>query len=160
MRQVHAVDSEYQIDRTQIINKKLTNLLKYAQRYLPNVRVHYEDRSTWTNTRYDYVLCANVLSTIPHKKDRIAVLRRISNSINNKGKALLCTQFRNSYFKAYESNPSAKRVLDGWLIESNHGPSFYGIIPPDKLTDLCIDSGLKVLESYQKGESAYVLASN
>jgi 2-polyprenyl-3-methyl-5-hydroxy-6-metoxy-1,4-benzoquinol methylase len=134
-------------------------LAEYASKYLSNVKVCDVQGSHWQIPRYDFVLCANVLSAIPNKRIRINILRLVYPLIKRKGKLFVCTQYRNSYFNAYADNPNARKYLDGWLISNSHGESFYGIIPPEELKSICVKAGYDIVECYSKGESAYILAN-
>ena len=158
--EVVAVDSEFQLGRMQIIAGEETNLRAYAAEHLPNVTVSDVAARSWQRRRYDFALCTNVLSTVPFPKIRLSILREIRACLRSgTGQVLVSTQFRNTYFKTYASNPSATKHGDGWLIRSRHGAAFYGIIDKDGLAQLCRGAGLTVTESFVKGESAYVLAT-
>ena len=63
------------------------------------------------------------------------------------------------YFKSYNSNPSAQKFLDGWIIKKGKFYTFYGIIKPKDLTDLCIKHGLKILHSKLLDGSIYLEVS-
>jgi len=156
---VFAVDSIFQIERTQIINEKKCTLTEYALKYLPNVTVCDVMHKDWQRPKYDYVLCSNVLSTIPSKQKRSQTLKSLLPLLKGDGNILICTQYRNSYFNSYKDNPKANRYLDGWVISSSRGVSFYGIIGPEELRHVCITAGFNVTECYSKGESAYVVAN-
>ena len=159
VRSVYAVDSSYQIERTQIVNRRKSTLSEYARKYLPNVRVCAVQDEHWQVPGYDRVLCSNVLSAIPDKRKRVEILRSFRPLIKPSGSLFLCTRFRSSYFGKYADNPNAKKYLDGWLISSSRGNSFFGLLPPEELGLICVRAGYNVVECYPKGESAYVVAS-
>ena len=108
---VYAVDSIYQIDRKQIINQRYSDIKAYSENYLKNVKIFDVDSKGWKKEKFDFVLCSNVLSAIPFKQVRIEVLQNILKVLAKNGKLLVCNQFRNTYFKAYETNPSAKNIV-------------------------------------------------
>lgn len=160
VRAVYSVDSIHQLDKVQIINNKKTTLRDYAKRYLRNVVVCDTVDDKWRQQKYHYVLCSNVLSAIPNKRKRTEILKLLSTVLRPNGKLFVCTQYRNSYFKAYANYPNAKRFRDGWLITKKGTAFFYGIIPPTELAKLCQKAGFHIIECYSKGESAYVTAKN
>lgn len=157
-RRVFAVDSSFQIDREQRIANKRTNLREYARKYLRNVSVLESEADGWRRPRFDFILCANVLSVIPHKSVRIQVLAKLAAVLNKNGQLLVTTQFRNTYFNQCSAKPNATWVRDGWFIRGLRGASFYAIIPPKKLAQLCRTAGLAVSRVGSKGETAFVFA--
>lgn len=159
VKNVVAVDSKHQVDRIQIVAGEETSLRSYAADHLPNTQVYDITQKAWLGRRYDIVLCANVLSTIPFPRKRRSILRKLRDVLKPRGRLLLCTQYRNTYFKTYATNPQASEYEDGWLIRSRHGTAFYGIIDKTALVELCDSSGLAITEAFSKGESAYVVAS-
>lgn len=159
VRHVWAVDSSYQIDREQQIANRRTNLRKYARRYLSNVSVCEAGSQVWRRKRFDFILCANVLSAIPHKADRVKVLRDLKRALRPHGLLLASTQYRNTHFKEWRTSASAVRVRDGWFVKGLRGASFYAIIPPKELQQLCLSAGLRVTRLGSKGETAFVFAN-
>lgn len=158
VQNVTAVDSSYQVNRIQRINGISTNLSNYASQYLPNVNVFDIHSNAWENAKYDYILCSNVLSSIPMLEERVYITNKFSNLLKPEGLVLLCTQFRNSYFNTYDENPRAKRFYDGWIIKTTWGYSFYGLITSDKMVSICETGNLQIIDKYIDDGSAYVLA--
>jgi len=74
------------------------------------------------------------------------------------GLLLVSTQYRNTHFEQWQTNANATWVRDGWLVRGERGSSFYAIIPPKKLGQLCRAAGLEVIRIGSKGETAFVLA--
>lgn len=159
VKNVCAVDSAEQINRAQIINGRKSSLSEYAAVNLKNVSVYDVRSDKWHSRMYDYALCTNVLSSIPYSEERISVLKNIFNVLRIDGKALITTQYRNSYFSNYSSKPNAERFNDGWIIKNKGICSFYGIIRPEKLVDLCQEAGF-IIESYWlKDGSAFIITT-
>jgi 2-polyprenyl-3-methyl-5-hydroxy-6-metoxy-1,4-benzoquinol methylase len=158
VRHVCAVDSSYQIDREQRIANRRTNLREYSRRYLSNVSVWEVSSRAWRRKRFDFILCTNVLSVIPHKADRVKVLRDLKRVLRASGSLLVSTQYRNTHFKEWKTNATGTWVRDGWFVKGLHGATFYAIIPPKKLEQLCRAAGLRVIRLGSKGETAFVLA--
>lgn len=158
VKRVFAVDSSFQIEREQQIANRRTTLREYARKYLKNVSVYEVSSERWRRQRFDFILCANVLSVIPHELVRLKVLRELRAVLKENGQLLVSTQFRNTYFRQLEGNPNATWVRDGWFIRGLRGASFYAIIPPRKLAQLCRAAGLLVSNSASKGETAFVFA--
>jgi 2-polyprenyl-3-methyl-5-hydroxy-6-metoxy-1,4-benzoquinol methylase len=158
LRHVCAVDSRHQLEREQQIANRRMSLQEYARRYLKNVSVSEIDSAHWRRKKFDFVLCANVLSVIPHRADRISVLRNLRRVLKKNGTLFVSTQYRNSYFNHWRSSPLATWARDGWFVKGIRGASIYAIIPPKKLGDLCRAAGLKVIRVGSKGEIAFVIA--
>lgn len=157
-RTVWAVDSTHQIDREQQIVNGRTTLREYAKKYLKNVSVCPISSKDWKRRKFDFVLCTNVLSVIPLRVQRVKVLRALATVIKPQGQILVSTQFRNTYFKQWASNPNATWVRDGWLVKGARGASFYSIIPPRQLGQLCRSAGLTLNRLGSHGETAFALA--
>lgn len=158
VKYVCAVDSLYQIDRKQQVANRRTTLRKYARAHMKNVAV-YEIQSTgWRRMKFDFILCANVLSVIPRRALRVTVLCQLKRVLKPGGRILISTQFRNTHFKQWETNPNATWIRDGWFVNGVRGASFYAIIPPKKLYRLCCDAGLSMDRMGSRGETAFVSA--
>jgi 2-polyprenyl-3-methyl-5-hydroxy-6-metoxy-1,4-benzoquinol methylase len=155
---VDAIDSSEQILRTQIINGMKTNLVNYAATFLPNVKVHDIYSDEWRAIKFDFVLCSNVLSTVPYKKLRLEILRNIKKVLKDSGVALICVQYRNSYFSGYAEQPNTEQLYDGWLIKGKRGNYFYGLIQPARLKKLCIEAGLEVIDIELNEGTVYITA--
>jgi Methyltransferase domain len=155
---VYAVDSHYQIERIQRICGKQLSLIAYARKNLPNVNVMDVNTKTWRQRRYDFVLCANVLSVMPTTGSRLKALVLLRGCLKSSGVLLVCTQFRNTHFDGWASNPQARWHKGGWLVCGRRGYSFYAILPPAKLTRLCRAAGLRIRKAGTHGEAAFVFA--
>lgn len=161
VRSVIAVDSKEQVDRSQTIDGKTgVSVRDYASRYLPNARVFALSEAGWHRWRYDRVLLAYVLSAIPFRTDRLAVLGTARDHLRRRGgEALIATTFANSRFRDWEREGRGIRYRDGFIMPNASGASFYGLISLDKLKRYCRDVGLEVVESGRiYGETGYVVA--
>lgn len=138
------IDSQIQIDRVQHIDGIKTTIREYIGKFLPTADVYPVNSGEWIIKKYDFILCSNVLSSIPNIDERLLVLKNIKKVIKPGGKALISVQYRNSYFKTYANNPNASQFLDGWLIKNINYYTFYGIITPDKLVEICLKSDLLI----------------
>ena len=66
-------------------------------------------------TKYDFILCANVLSAIPLANVRSMTLRRLAGALEKKGRCLFVTQYRHSCFKEMaRSNMLFRISTDGF----------------------------------------------
>lgn len=156
VKEVTAVDSLEQMNRIQKIDRERHLTIKEFAKDVNNLRVITTQEFNYTNY-FDWTICTNVLSAIPYENERIKVLKTINNSINKHGKALITTQYRNSYYKNYENRDDVQKFQDGWLISNKNRNSFYGIIPPMTLKQLCLKAEMKISEFGSIGESAYVI---
>lgn len=152
------VDSKIQLFRQQKILGEHGTIANYVEENWPNTTVMTFEQFEESADTHDLCFCANVLSAIPNTKIRSRVLNSIRRSINVDGKALFITQYRNSYFKEVSRSPNATPHLDGWLLKSLRGYSYYGIIDRSKLIALVERHGFKASNSWVKEGSAYVEA--
>ena len=159
LRSVTAVDSSAQLDRTQKLFGIQTSIREYAAEYLPNVRVCALEETDWRREQFGVVLCSNVLSAIPSRSIRNQVVRTAYQRLANGGVFLLTTQYKNSHFAAWGSNPRASRYCDGFLVKTTHGVSFYALLDSTALVTLCRSSGLTIIEAGHAKEIAYVIAT-
>lgn len=155
---VCAVDSEYQLARSQAIGGQTTTVREYAS-HLSNVVVMTPEECLSSSIVCDYVLCANVLSAIPDLDARTEVLAAAAGRLSSHGRGLVCTQYRHSSFAEYANCDRARRYADGYLIrDKSHGTSasFYGMIDRPSLVAHVERAGLRVTRSYVHDKSAYV----
>lgn len=151
------VDSAEQLRREQIIEGRRCSILnfvfaKWRRARVLTVRAFQDDHA-----RFDFILCANVLSAIPCKRTRTKVLMLLSSRLKTTGRCLFVTQYRNSDFKNMARQTRSRAHLDGWIMVKQRSASYYGIIPMPKLISLVRANGHRVVESWVDGQSAYVL---
>lgn len=151
------VDSAVQLDREQIIDGERTTIRRYADRW-PHARVMEVQEFLCDDRSFDFVLCANVLSAIPSRSARSKVLGWIRDRLAGGGTALFVVQFRNSFYRELPKRQGVTRHLDGYLLRTRRGTSYYGIIPPDNLVEILRTAHFKVGKTWSGGESAFVLA--
>ena len=155
---VTLVDSEIQLSRKQKIEGHLTTIREYSKKW-KNARVLSVAEFATDRSKYDFILCANVLSAIPVVSVRNETLRRLANALNYRGKCLFVSQYRNSEFSKIARSTNIMRHLDGWIMVSNRGAYYYGLLDKKKLRFLVQRFGFSVLQSWTCGESAYVLTT-
>ncbi len=159
LRFVTAVDSEVQLNRSQMLFGTRCSVREYVRNHLPNVRVFELEDNIWKRNRYNVVLCANVVSAIPFLKIRRELLNAAFNCLKAGGQFLVTTQYRNSHFTNWGEDARAERFYDGFLVQSDRGTSFYGLINSARLSRLCKSAGFAVLEAGHANELAYVSAT-
>jgi SAM-dependent methyltransferase len=157
-RMLTLVDSDVQLSRTQILSGRLTNIRDYVASHWPQARVLTFEAFQSDQRKYDLALCANVLTAIPDAEVRAKALRSIARRLHPSGQCLFVTQFRNSYFKKISESPSSKPHLDGRLLVTPRGSSYYGILPKELLERLVVRHGFTVANSWINGQVAFVLA--
>ncbi len=154
------VDSQIQLERSQMIAGRLTSVSRYARRRWPRCRIHSVEQF-WAGVqeRYDFVLCANVLSAIPSRKARTRSLRAIQACLRPEGECLIVNQHSNSYFREARGRPEAIAHLDGRILPSIWGGCYYGILDRDKCTHILRSLGFMVLETWVEHQSTFVLVA-
>ncbi len=153
------VDSEVQLTRKQLINGEYTSVELYAKEKWPSCKI-YKLEEFWTEIphRYNFILCANVLSTIPCQKVREKSLRAIHAALTKNGQVLFANQHANSYFTQVRRKPTTRLHLDGWIAYSKNGAAYYGILTKKFLSELIPKYGFSVKNAWINGQSNYVLA--
>lgn len=158
-RRVTCVDSEIQVSRPQKIGGRTTTVRRHAATRLGRVRVLSTLEFALDRRRYDFLLCANVLSNIPSREARNAVIDLLRERARRAARVLFVSQYRNSSFRVAASLPNARPFLDGWIINSLRGSAYYGVLNGERMAKLARARRLNVLRVWTCGESAYVLAS-
>ncbi|WP_278548461.1 class I SAM-dependent methyltransferase [Paraclostridium bifermentans] len=158
VKHVYSVDSNEQINRKQLIKDAKTTVKDYSNR-LDNVTVFSLEDNGWKKNKYDFIICCNVLSAIPIYRERIVIFKNIKKLLSNNGKALISTQYSNSYFNEYKIRKDCKKYYDGWIINGKKNTAFYGIITLEKMIYYATKVGLNVEKSYKKNGSAYLIVN-
>jgi SAM-dependent methyltransferase len=154
------VDSEVQLDRPTRVGSRSTTLREYAMRRWAKCTV-YSLGEFWAGVpdQFDFALCANVLSAIPSSRLRSRSMASIRRSLVHGGLVLFVHQHTNSFFSQLKQDARATRHLDGWILRSPKGASYFGILPHAKVVRLVRASNMRVLDSWIAGQSNYVLAN-
>ena len=148
------IDSEIQLSRTQILRNRETsirNLFKQSNRFQICNDVEFQELSS----KFDRGFCINVLPVIPSYARRRQVLEVIRSKLRCGGECLFVVQYRNSDFTRMMKMPNATSYLDGFLIDSLRGYSFYGLISPSRLESSLKRAGFRVRETKLNEGSAY-----
>lgn len=153
------VDSEIQISRIQTLAGNLTTIKNFAPKAFPNSRVLSIDEFYRDELAYDFILCANVLPVIPIAKERAKMLRVLSSRLHPDGKALFVSQYQNSYFNNAMASPNSVPHLDGWLLTTNRGAYYFGLLPKETVIRIVSKYGFRVVDAWSHGQSAYVIAA-
>jgi hypothetical protein len=152
------VDSEVQLSRLQVLRGKETSIRNFFKQ---SNRIHVYNNIEFQqlSTRFERGFCINVLSVVPSYARRRELLDVIRGKLSRGGECLFVVQYRNSDFTRMKKTSNAKPWLDGFIIESLRGYSFYGLIPPDRLEASLKRAGFRVRETKLNQGSAYTWAS-
>lgn len=156
-RKLTLVDSEIQLSRKQIIDGEKTTIYDYAKTTLSGSDIYNIENINMIMDTFNFILCSNVLSAVPNYDDRMTLLNNIFNLLDGTGRALISVQYRNSYFKSYKTNPNAIKHYDGWIIKNRNSYSFYGLIKPETLIQMCTNVGLVVDRKLIKDGFVYLI---
>jgi SAM-dependent methyltransferase len=152
------VDSEIQLSRLQVLRTKETsirNIFKQSNR----IEVYNDVEFQKLDTRFERGFCINVLSVIPSYSRRRKVLDLIHRKLKHDGECLFVVQYRNSDFTRMRKMSNAQPWLDGFIIDSFRGYSFYGLIQPDRLEASLKRAGFRIRETKLHEGSAYTWAN-
>ena len=152
------IDSEIQISRHQIILGEKNSIRKMMSNY-NHIDVYNNFEFKNIGHKYDRGFCINVLSVIPCFDIRREVLNTIRERLKKNSRCLFSVQYRNSDFKRMQKMPNTQPFLDGFIVDSYRGYSFYGLIPPKNLQSLLINSGFKILDIKINDGSVFMWAS-
>ncbi len=154
------VDSPVQLDRQQRIDHKETTVRRLARQRWPNVRIEaISEFQTRQRPKFDFVLCANVLSAIPIAADRARALTAIKRRLNIDGILLVVNQHTNSHYTQVARREEVTKHLDGWLVpRGNSSASYYGILDRKRVCSILETLGYGIAEQWIEGQSNYTLA--
>ncbi len=153
------VDSERQLNREQIVEGKLATLRSFAENRWSNVRLEtIEEFHIRRRPLFDFALCANVLSAIPSKRDRLRALTMLGVRLKRDGVALIVNQHTNSHFSELARRPDVVRYGDGWLIPGKQLSYFFAVLTTSKVAELLNQAGFELIEHYIEGQSNYARA--
>jgi hypothetical protein len=152
-------DSRIQLTRKQVVHGKHTSVQDYSKQRWPNCKIHILEEFLLNQTcKYHFVLCSNVLSTIPNRRIRSRSLQAIRGAMVIGGQVLFVNQHTNSYFTLIQHKPSTRPYLDGWISEANGRFSYYGVLNKDMTVRLATKHGFNIVDAWIDGQSNYVLA--
>ena len=118
----------------------------------------FEEFLAKQSNKYHFVLCANVLSTIPRDRTvRSESLQAIRRAVAQGGQVLFVNQHTNSYFTDIRRKSNTQAHLDGWISEAHGHFSYYGILNKETVVTLVTDHGFSIIEAWIDGQSNYVL---
>ena len=157
---VTIVDSDVQLGRVQPLGRENTSIREYIAQHWPNCRALTVHQFHGDRTRYDFVLCANVLSAIPDYDARGRAIEAIRDHLTRAGRALFVTQYRDASFTERITAGRAQRYRNGWLVADPNRPTFYEMIDSDHLQRLLIRHGLHTASAHIHDKSAYVFATH
>lgn len=151
------INSEIQLSRTQLIRGKLTTIREVSRR---TNRVSSYNTAEFGHllTAFDRGFCINVLSVIPFLSARRRVLDLIRWQLRPSGTCLFAVQYRNSDFDRMRNMPNARPWLDGFLINSLRGYSFYGLISPERLAKAVKKAGFEIVDRRLNEGTVYLMA--
>lgn len=152
------VDSEVQLSRLQTLRGRKVSIRNIYERS-NRIQVYNELEFQTLNTRFERGFCINVLSVIPSYKHRRKVLDIIRQKLRQEAECLFVVQYRNSEFSRMSRMPNANPWLDGFLIDSLRGHSFYGMISPERLEKTLKRAGFRIRETRLNDGSAYTWAT-
>jgi hypothetical protein len=151
------IDSEIQLSRSQRLRGKeatIRGVFKQSNR----IEVYNDVEFQHLAVQFERGFCINVLSVIPSYARRRQVLDLIRKKLASNAECLFVVQYRNSDFSRMSKMPNAKPWLDGFLMDSLRGYSFYGMISPDRLARSLERAGFRMREITLNEGSAYAWA--
>jgi SAM-dependent methyltransferase len=156
---VTLVDSSAQLDRKQVIEGRETIVRRLVKEKYPTARIEtITEFEHNTRPKFDFALCANVLSAIPTKAARSRALAAIKRRLKASGTLLVVNQHTNSSFTKFAYRDGVIKHLDGWLIPRNDSAFYYGILDKEKTCDILETAGYRIVEHWIDGQSNYALA--
>lgn len=156
-QELSLIDSEVQLSRSQMIRGRSTTVLDHVRKS-NHVHAYTVSQFAALPGDFDRGFCLNVLSVIPSATVRLGIVQLMRAKLKPGGTCLFVVLYRNSDFTRMQRLPNCQSHGNGFLIDSLRGHSFYGLIPPDDLTEL-IGRGGFVVESLVLDEgSAYLWA--
>ncbi len=151
------VDSAVQLNRPQRLFGRRTSVRAYVAIWWPHARVLDLNEFANDRQRYDFILCANVLSAIPSASIRLRVLRVLATRMARGGMCLVVNQHRNSDFSSAARRPTSLPHLGGYILSGSRGASYYAPLGRDQILPLLLRTGHRVIRAWVSGDSTFVL---
>lgn len=153
------VDSSIQLDRQQRIDGEVTTVRQLVEQRWPTVQIEtVPEFQANRRPKFDFALCANVLSAIPIKAARSRALAAIRRRLKVSGSLLVVNQHTNSYYSQVARREDVVRHLDGWLVPKSNSASYYGILDKKKTSEMLEGAGYEIVDHWIEGQSNYALA--
>lgn len=152
-------DSQVQIDRNQRILGSDTSVRRLVSRRWDWARVLSLEELLEDRVLFDFILCANVLSAIPSRAEQARLFRLVKVKLKASGTCLFVTQHRNSEFAEMQRRETASPYSDGWVLNGARSVSYYGVLDCAAIARRARRYGLRVVESWIRGESSFVLTT-
>jgi 2-polyprenyl-3-methyl-5-hydroxy-6-metoxy-1,4-benzoquinol methylase len=153
------VDSPHQLDRRQIIDGEETTVRQLAERRWPGVQIEaVSDFHAKRRPKFDFALCANVLSAVPTRDARSSALAAIRRRLKVNGSLLVVSQHTNSYYSEVSGRKDVVKHLDGWLVPKGDRAYYYGILDKNRTSEILQRAGFEIMEHWIEGQSNYALA--
>jgi SAM-dependent methyltransferase len=152
------VDSEIQLSRVQVLRGKQTSI-RSIFRESNRTQVYSDIEFQALDAKFERSFCINVLSVIPSYVRRREVLSTVRRKLRGDGECLFVVQYRNSDFDRMKKMSNAIPRLDGFLIDSLRGHSFYGMIAPARLEASLRRAGFEIRETRLNEGRAYTWAT-
>jgi SAM-dependent methyltransferase len=152
------VDSEVQVSRRQTLRGREISIRDIFE---SSNRIQVcNDVEFWNFAgHFDRGFCINVLSVIPSYSRRTRVLETIRRKLRGGGECLFVVQYRNSDFTRMKNMANAKAFLDGFIVDSRRGHSFYGMISPERLASMLRKVGFVIRVTKLNEGSVYCWAA-
>lgn len=154
---ISIVDSEVQLSRKQILHGDRSSI---RDKFTGSNRTSVFNPSEFSESfdTYDRAFCINVLSAIPIFDERLRILFGIKNKLKVGARCLFVVQYRNSDFTRMAKLPTAEPWLDGFILNSLRGYSFYALISPAALAQLLENAGFRIVSEKLNAGSVYIWA--
>jgi hypothetical protein len=153
------VDSRIQLNKKQKVHDEQTSVKNYALKHFKNCNV-LDIRAFQKSPAVDadILFCANVFSAIPSKSEQTKALKSIKSAIGKKGKFILINQHTNSYYSDVSRREDSIQHLDGYIVKSNRGTTYFGQLNMNKTSELLNSAGFNIVDHYIEGQSNIAIA--
>jgi predicted TPR repeat methyltransferase len=156
-RRLTLVDSETQLSRTQVVIDRTTSVRAYVALLWRHTRTLNVVDFGADKSKFDFILCANVLSAIPSITKRRQIVRALSQKLRRKGRCLFVCQYTNSDFFRQLADQNVKKHADGYIKGAKQNASFYGLINLPLLRGYVEKAGMVIEKAWVNDQSAYVV---
>lgn len=108
-------------------------------------------------SRFDFILCTNVLSAVPSVTKRRQIVRLLLQKLRQKGRCLFVCQYTNSDFFRQLADTKVKKHADGYIKGTKQNASFYGLMNLPTLRRYIEEAGMVIEKAWVNDQSAYVV---
>lgn len=156
--ELHVIDSEVQLSRTQALGPFGLTTIRDVSRRSNRMVAQNLHQFRKSEILFDRGFCLNVLQIVPIEAVRRRIISTALERLRPGASCFFVVQYRNSDFGRMSRMPNAMAFRDGILIDSLRGHSFYAPLKPSYMHNLVEEAGFQIARHWLYDGTCYVEA--